>query len=530
MAQAAIEASLKTWLKKLNDELTKRKLRVDKLDRYHDADHPPPDHVRRIRLETEYRVLMKQAITNWPELIVGSVTQRLEVTGFRFGDGPDDAPSDADKAVWEVWQDNALDARSKLLHEAALTNAHAYAIVWTDENGDPLITPEHASTTIVAYANDGHTRTAALKRWVDDNRWYCTLYLPDGIYKFQGPENGGTSSVPSVDGWDVRQPANEDWPLANPLKVVPVVEFAVNQSLKPGIFCNAHGEFERVIPIIDRINTTIFAGLLAQAYASFPVRALIGVEPEMVQKTDELGALVTDDSDEPVMEAKSPIDNLSVDRLIVAEDPNAKLVSLPESDLKNYIAYAEMSIRQLGAITQTPVHYLLGEMVNLSADAIRAAEAGLISKIGDHHVYIGEAWEEVMRLAMLAANPDDPQAQESGAEIQWKDAQNRSLAEQADAAIKLTDVLPREAVWRKVLNATPQEIAQWKAAAADDSLSAMINQAAAAPATTGSAAAPGINPPPPAPTPPAPAPAKPSLGGGGGRSTRTPAGRGTREP
>lgn len=473
MAQSTIEDGLKRWLKVLTGELDKRRTIIEKTDRYREADHPPPDHVRRIRLETEYRVLMRQAVTNWPELIVGSVRQRLAVTGFRFGNKP------ADDGAWEIWQRNALDARSNVLHEAALTNGRAYAIVWTDAEGKAKITPEHASGTVVAYDHDGYTRTAALKRWTDGERWYCTLYLPGALYKFQSPEK--SSGKPTDEnGWEERRVANEDWPLTNPLGVVPVVEFAVNRSLKPARFGSGSGEFERVIPIIDRINTTIFAGLLAQAYASFPVRALIGVEPSYEPKTDDNGDPVLEDG-KPVMEAVSPIDNLAVDRLITLEDPNAKLVGLPESDLKNYIAYAEMSIRQLGAITQTPVHYLLGEMVNLSADAIRAAEAGLISKIAAHHIDMGEAWEEVIKLAFAVENPKDPRRVASDAETIWKDAQNRSLAEMADAASKLTAILPSSAIWSKVLNATPQEIAEWKADSAADSFSAMLQVAGAPP-------------------------------------------------
>lgn len=463
---AETDDALRGWLKKLNDELDRRMPTVNKLDRYFDGDHPPPNHVKTIRAETEYKELLAQAVTNWPELIVSSVKQRLAVTGFRFAD------EGADSDVWDLWQRNALDARSGLVHEATLVNGRAFAIVWSDGKGGVKITPEHASTTVVAYATDGHTREAALRRWQDGSRWYCTLYLPTGIYKFQGPEKEGT--VPLPDKWERRQPGDESWPLANPLRVVPVVEFAVNRSLRPAAYGTARGEFQRVTPIIDRINTTIFCGLLAQAYASFPVRALIGVEPDYEPRVDSEGDPVLDENNEQIVDPVSPINNLAVDRLITVEDPDAKFISLPESNLKNYIEAAESHVRHLAAITQTPAHYLLGEMVNLSADAIRAAEAGLISKISGHKIGLGESWEEVMRLALRVLDPDDPRGQQIDGETLWKSSESRSLAEQADAATKLQTILPGEAVWERLLDATPQEMARWRSLAADAALTGLL--------------------------------------------------------
>lgn len=462
-----IPARLRDWLEKLNAELDRRTGTINRLDRYHSGDHPPPNHIRRIRAETEYEELLKQAVTNWPELIVASVEQRLAVTGFRFAD------EKADSDIWDIWQRNSLDARSGLVHEAALVNGRAYVIVWGDGKL-AKITPEHASTTVVAYATDGVTRTAALRRWRDGSRWYCTLYLPDGLYKFEGPEQ---DSVPDKDKWGIRTVSGEAWPLPNPLRVVPVVEFAVNRSLRPTMFGTGCGEFERVTPIIDRINTTIFAGLLAQAYASFPVRALIGVEPQYERRVDSAGEPVLDDNDEEIMDPVSPIENLAVDRLITLEDPNAKLVSLPESNLENYIKAVESHVRHLAAITQTPAHYLLGQMVNLSADAIRAAEAGLISKVSRHKIDLGEPWEEVMRLALKAQDPSDARADQVDGETLWKDSESRSLAEQADAATKLATVLPQGAVWERVLQASPQEISRWRSQSAEDGIAALLQGA-----------------------------------------------------
>jgi hypothetical protein len=479
MAQQDIEARLKVWLKQLNEELDRRQAMTAKLDRYHSGYPDAPDHVKQIRLEPEYRVLMRQAVTNWPELIVDSREERLEVVSFDFGGG-----SRANDDVWQLWQRAGLDADAGMVHESALTDGRAYVIVWTDGREGVEITPEHAEACVVAYEMPSRRRrAAALRRWTDGDRWYCTLYLPDGLYKFQTDDEKTATKKPKVEMWERREIDGEEWPLPNPLGVVPVVEFAVNRSLKPlrcsadplagkpqrqdRQFGTAAGEFERALPNIDRINTTVFAGLLAQAWSSFPVRALIGDKIQYRKRTDSAGAVVTDGNDKPIMDPVEPF-QVAINRLIQIENPDGKLVQLPEAKLDNYSKAAEVHVRHLAAITKTPAHYLLGEMVNLSADAIRAAEAALISKVRKHHRALGESWEEVMRLALDVL--DDPRAENSNAETQWKDPESRSMAERADAASKLKDIVPRQAIWEYVLQATPQEIARWESQEAFDAL------------------------------------------------------------
>lgn len=476
------------WLMKLNAELDRRLPMVTRLDNYHAGYPAVPEHVSEIQMEPEYRVLLKQAVTNWPELIVDSVEERLEVVGFDFGERR------LSDEAWDVWQRSGLDEAADLVHEAALVNGRAYAIVWTAEDDEtPEIIPEHASTCVVAYERGSRRRrAAALRRWYEDERWHCALYLPDEVYKFRASQEGNT--IPKgyrgdVGGasytWEMwEEPGDEDWPLENPLGVVPVVEFAVNRTLSlktsnasvtgdpqmvPPEFGAAFGEYERVLPVIDRINTTIFAGLLSQAWTSFPVRALIGHPIKYEQQLDGEGNPVTGGDGKPIMKAVEPF-RVAVNRLIQIENPQGKLTQLPEAQLDNFTKFAEAHIRHLSAITRTPAHYLLGEMVNLSADAIRAAEAGLISKVRKHHRSLGESWEEVERLALAIKLDRDPAQLAPAASTRWKDPESRSMAERADAVSKLKDVLPAEALMEKVLQATPQEIAQWNAQGAMSAL------------------------------------------------------------
>lgn len=460
-----IEDRLVNWIGKLCRELDARASGIKKLREYATGDHPVPEDVTTAELEAEYRELMRQAITNWPELIVKSVAQRLDVAGFRF------ASDGLSGEAWGHWQRNKMDQRSRLIYDSVLTTGRAYVTVWNDpETGRPTAWPEDPLSTVVAYDTRGNA-VAALRRWREGRQSFCTLYLPGEIFKFK--TSGDTGGYPDARGWVKRPVEGEAWPLTSAMKRIPVVEYAVNRTLSTSEFGSGCGEFERVTPVIDRINTTIFSGLLAQTYSAFPVRALIGEKIRYEPKLDSDGNAVTGPDGKPVMEAQRPF-NIAANRIVQIESKDGKFIQLPEAQLDNYIKFAETHIRHLAAITQTPAHYLLGEMVNLSADAIRAAEAGLISKIHAHQIDLGESHEEVVRLLLLVDNPSRTDVPDDF-ETRWADAESRSLAERADAAVKLASLgLPWQVIGEKVLGMSDQEIKQANANAGSDALNALI--------------------------------------------------------
>lgn len=248
-----------------------------------------------------------------------------------------------------------------------------------------------------------------------------------------------------------------------------MVEFAVNRSLRPSPFGTARGEFQAHISHIDRINYKVFTGLVALTWSGFPLRALIGL-PLKYEQNDDGTTKIVDGKKVPI----KPFDAIA-SALVQIEDPAGKLQQLPEANIKNYSP--EEDIKHLAALTKTPAHYLLGEMVNLSADAIRAGEAGLISKTRRHHRSLGESHEDVTRLMLRVQDRDDERSRDMGAEMIWADPESRSLAERADAATKLASInMPWQVIGEMVLGMTPQEISRADAGRGSDVLNAILNQ------------------------------------------------------
>lgn len=452
------ESELRTQLANLGSVLAVRARSERRLDRYYEGNCPLPDAIVQARVTKAYRMLMGMAEAPWGSLVVNSVQNRLEVTGINSGDKA------VDNALWGVWQENSMDAESKLAHNASLVSGRSFALVWPDDNTQqPEITLDNSSQMVIRYREGSRRkREAAMRFWVDedDSRPYANLYLPDGIYKFVGPKNStGSSGVQ----WERRDVPDEEWPVDNPFGIVTAVELPVNRRLKPGAYGYARGEYEHCVSLIDRINLLTFLGLIVAFWQGFPVRGVIGDK------------ILRDDDNKPI-----PPFELGADQIVQLENPNAKFADFVAAERSNLSVYAELD--QLATITGTPRHYfpLQQGMSNLSADAIRASEGSLVAKCPDHKASLGEGWEETLRVSGLML--DEPVELSQRAELQWSDHETRSLAERADAAVKLKDVIPQSAIVEYVLNATASQMARWRSERAGDVMSQLLT-AASQPAT-----------------------------------------------
>ena len=117
------------------------------------------------------------------------------------------------------------------------------------------------------------------------------------------------------------------------------------------------------------------------------------------------------------------------------ENEGGRFGAFQESTLGGYLASVEQDVTMLAAITQTPAHYLTGHLVNLSADAIKAAETGLVAKVRRRSLHLGEGYEEAMRLALQLAG--SPAAVDVSAEVIWADFETRSEGQRVDALVKM---------------------------------------------------------------------------------------------
>jgi hypothetical protein len=327
--------------------------------------------------------------------------------------------------------------------------------VWADADGNPEVSLDDVTQMVVQYREGSRRhRVAALRRWAEGDQTFATLFRPDGIYKVRLAKTSGTGRTE----WQQRDTEGEGWPLPNPLGVVPVVELAVNRELAAGGFAEARGEFEDETGLMDRVNLLTFLGLVVAIWMGFPLRGVIG------------GTVLRDDDGRPLPPFESRPDSV-----IQITDKDAKLAEFNAADRSNLAIFDELA--QLAAATSTPRHYfpVAGAIANVSAETIRAFEGPLHATVnGSHKPSLGEGWEEVNRLTGKIVGVDVPQ----WASTQWADHESRSLAERADAFLKLSQgSLPWAASAELALNLTQEQIRRYEAEQAGSAFATLLTAA-----------------------------------------------------
>lgn len=436
--------------------LRKRQPDLIRRDNYYAGEHPLAFASERFR--GEFGGLFDGWSDNWCDLVVDSVEERLNVTGFRFG-GED---TGADKDAWRFWQANNLDLDAQLGHTEALVCSEASVLVWPGDEL-PEITVEHPTQVIVAtMPGRRRQRTAALKAWRDDRTVLATLYLPDAVYKYEALVGSSAGDgLPVRPRWQPREITAEPWPLTNPLDAVPVVPL----ENRPRLIRPPSSEIDRVMPLQDAVNKLVADMLVASEFGAFRQRWASGIEipvdPDTGQEVEPFRA--------------------AVDRIWLAEAPDARFGEFSQTDLGIYVRAIEMIVQHVASQTRTPPHYfaLTGQFP--SGESIKSAETGLVAKVRRRMTAFSEAWETVMRYAFLLS--DDAAARSRAeiveAETLWSDPESRSEGEHVDAVLKMSAAgVPTEALW-ELLNFSPPQIERYKALRAAEQLLGAQAQAVA---------------------------------------------------
>lgn len=364
---------------------------------------------------------------NWSEVVCDAPSERLTPVGFRFGTGDEKDPPAADKNAQRIWQASNMDAWSRVAHTEASVKSRAFVLVWAADpdakDPEPEITVEDATQCIVAYEpGSRRKRKAALKRFDgEDGFEYATLYLPDELWKWKRSRTHTNLVLPSslaLTRWLPRGDEPEQQRIDNPMKRVPMVELRN----RPRLTDDPTPEHRQVIPIQSALGKLIADMLTASEAGAFPARWGTGID----LPKDPLTGQEIDDPE---------LWRLAVNKMLRASNPQARFGNFEAADLSNFVAGITLLTEHISALSRTPPTYFMGKVQNVSADTLTAAEAGLASKCRDKTMFLGEDWEEVMRLAFLVKG-DEKRGGNPLAETIWRDVEYRTEAQHIDAVLK----------------------------------------------------------------------------------------------
>lgn len=396
------------WIDRLYKRLSDRRASVELFSAYYSGDHPLPWLAEQAR--DEFKRLVRMTRSNYMGLVCDAVAEREQIEGFRFG-----RDSSADAETWRIWQANQLDSYSDQgILEAHITG-QAYMLVAPNPNDSrtPFAWMEHPSQAIVEFAPGmgRRERAAGLKVWDDDwtGKIHATLYLPDWIYKFEGPRpTVGLAAAQTK--WERRTVTGEDWPARNPLGEVPLVEIAN----RPRLLHGGVSEIADVIDIQDRVNKTIFDRMQTQEF---------GVDPQK-----HASAFPDKDAD-----GNQNVVEFGRNRMITTDIAETRFGNFAVAPLAPVLEAKREDVKDIASRTRTPAQYLLGEMSNVNGETLKASESGLVSKVRQSCRTLGEDFETGVRLMRKAAGLP---AEDESMETIWRNPEYRTEGELTDAVMK----------------------------------------------------------------------------------------------
>jgi hypothetical protein len=437
------------------------------LKAFHDTEREQLDEVRRYwkgrqglpgvipsTAPAEVKTMASLARVNVCSIVVDTLAQSTFVDGFRSGKDANDLD------VMRIWQANKLDARQAGIHRAAYAYGASYSVVLP---GSPLPVVRGASprNMTVMYGEDPDWPIWGLERlgrglWrlYDDEAVYFISERVGGAFEFVETREHGLGVTPIIRYLDEDDlDADDD---------VEPDRRGHRNDLMP-----MRGQVAPLVPLQDQIDLTTFGLLVAQHYGAFRQRYILGWVAESEKELLKASAahIWTFDEDESEM----------------------KIGEFEQTDLDGYIKSREASLRHAASLSQTPVHELIGELVNLSAEALAAAEKGHERKIDERKTLLGEAHEQTLRLAGRIAGIDVPE----DAQVVWRDTSARAFAATVDGLGKLAQMLgiPPQELWERVPGATTQDVQRWKNASESGNafadLTALLDRQGTPPAAAG---------------------------------------------
>ena len=432
LSGSSLTVTEESFISSLRNTLVSSRIATQHLDEYYEGAH----RLEQLGLQIPPELEAFSVVLNWPRTTVDAVERRLDVQGFRAGDGKPDS------SLWDVWQYNNMDERASFAHTDALALSRSYVCIGTnDRDRDfPLITVESPYEMIALRDPRTHRVTAALRSYDpedgsgQDKR--LTLYMPnytrwlvrDGsrwVDEFER-DNHGLGSVPVV-------------PLVNRNRA----------TRRPGLsVLEGVSEMKDIIPIADSASRALTGAQLLQETMIAPARGVLGAtKGDFVdQNGEQLGAWQS-----------------YFGAVWALSNKDAKTFQFDAADMKNIETIVNVYARLASGVGSLPVEYYgLNTENPPSAEGQRAGETRLIKNAERKQTSFGHSWETVMRFVQrFRSGSWDLSA--TRLETIWRDAGTPTISQMTDAVVKRYQVgLVDWETAQERIGETPASIEQMK--------------------------------------------------------------------
>ena len=367
--------------------------------------------------DSEVKEIRDNCVHNVLTLVLDAFVQNLSMVGYRTSE------SVANADGWQLWQTNQMDARQAEVYSSCVKYGVGYVVVVPKDEG--LVFKTRTPRQLIAVYEDASLDRwpqFALEVWIDTTdakpRRKGMFYDDENMYEL----DLGELSTPVLEGDDkVRRATLTISPdgigEAVPHKarykgkpVCPVIRYVNRRDAEDLV----EGEIDRLIDDQRTINEVNFDRLIVARFGAFPQKVIsnwVGVDKDKALE-------------------------ISARRLWTFED-DVKAQAFPAASVAPYNELIQDLKEHVATRAQVSPASVVGKMVNLSAEALAAAEANQQRKLDAMRESHGESHEQLLELAqeMTGGTVDE------AAEAVWKDTEARSFAAIVDGIVKIGQAL-----------------------------------------------------------------------------------------
>lgn len=418
---------------------------------YYEGNHPLV--YATAKLQRVFKKLDARWNENWCSVVVDSLTDRIQLTGFHYvgEDAPKDpkAPPHPVQVALDDWwdaQDVAGDSE-EITQAVAVCSEGFYIAEQADDKTIRSIANAPHLCAVLYREDDPKTPEFAAKWWDEDGVAHLTLYYANTIEHYVATKQ--RAQVTEAAAFTPAEVPEE----TNTFGQIPLFHFRKNR--------RGSCRLTNVIPLNNALNKLFADMMVAAEFGAFKQRAIIS----KADVTEAAKAMKTGASEVAMIPGNAE-----------AEGQNTEIKEFSETPLKNYIDALDHIASRIAILTHTPKHYLL-QTGDVSGEALIAMEAPLNKDAASYMRRLSVTWKQcaafVMKLSGIPVSPDD-------IEPVWEEeATVQPYTEALIIQALAKSGLPLATIMRMVKGWSDEEVAEMLADAdADEARTASMGQAA----------------------------------------------------
>lgn len=365
----------------------------------------------------EVKALAALAPRNLLPLVRDSFVENLSITGYRPTLATDNS------AAWSSWQRNRMDARQAQLWTPTVTYGCGYVTARRSPRGVEFVirSPRQLLAVYTDPASDMWPQYT-FETWIEqtDARPRRRARLTDDEFDYvcdlgEVPTSEATSTDPNrsrpLSVTEIAEPVRHGATYAGE-PVCPAVRFVCRRD-EDGLVV---GEIAPLTKLQRAINEVNLDRLIVSRFGAFPQKVITGWSG----------------TKEQVLKA-------SARRVWTFDDPDVQASTLAAATLDGYNDVLQEMSEFVAMAAQISPSQVNGRIANVSAEALAAAEANQQRKLAAMRESLGEAAEQLLRLA-VEMDGDATTAPDDAAEVVWRDTEARTFGTTVDGVTKLASV------------------------------------------------------------------------------------------